>query len=295
MQKILIWVILLITAGLIGATFSIIGIALGAKISPAITSLVVIVAMAGIRTYEKNHQSENSLRNAVIGMVACAVGFGVAFFVIRNLRSPESPEMAFAKVESSIPLLASLKLKEPALYEQIKATSINSVKAHESQEETMNEVRSLISQYAIKKLPYVSDDILMAQERVDLAEMEDMQQKAPEKCVAAALGRPMGDIQPYLQPKTIEADSDAMDNLVRADRLDHPNVASANEVAGPLNQIVVRESARLGMDKASLLKALSGNGDLQTVCNVSIEFTRRLIALPQAHSAAIFRYLMAQQ
>lgn len=194
-------------------------------------------------------------------------------------------------LEASEPAYAALRVKQPAVYAQIKNDVAASLENGDPPSTLRSKMRQVISALYVTKLPKASDKNLILVAQILRDETEVLGKNDPSLCVAM-LGPQGADLGSSLPPDLTKRDQDMMTQVINGDDVSDPKTASQVEVQkfaiGAFQNIA--KTLRVPVQQAAAASQGKGPDDLK--CNVTSRLMSELTKLPDQEAAPMIRAIM---
>jgi hypothetical protein len=190
--------------------------------------------------------------------------------------------------------IEALKRQEPALYAKIKASLRAAREAGKSREVALANARDLLDDYIERKLPYLSNDVIV--ERFQL--LHDILQYLSSKnendiCADLALGIKRSGVQHYLPEGLVARDTANVTRIVATPRAQTAEMLPAEQFRNLTNAAFAHSAAVEGLDLEEVDTLLTGTGDPKKACRLMIGYFKAVVSLPPAESGPALRTLAA--
>lgn len=255
---------------------------------------ILIALLVGfiLNKYHKRREEKGqteSLSQALIMFLVASLSCIGGYYGVAYLRQQNAPEALMAAMEKQYPAYITLQTKEPEVYRKIKDVVIAGVKQNKTAEEINNSIQPILADYEKKKLPYVSDEILVRSVKADLNAAKELSHIAPEKCFNLLIGKPTGYVNNIIKQETLNEEMSVFNDVVIAPRIENPTIATAEESRNLVAPILIKESTVYNMPIDDIAKVFAGSYDPNRSCNYLLAVTQDLIALPTKTAAPIIR------
>jgi hypothetical protein len=199
----------------------------------------------------------------------------------------------FVELETSAPLYRTIRQREPTLYNQLRSELIASIKAKDTEEQTIMKVRSHLTAYVGANMHLVPDEVLVRVVDVSVQEARALGKSNPEMCVSLLNGEPIGDIRPFLPDELERAETAAMEELIIAPK-SMVRPAMTTEEASQLSlEIILRKSDETGVPFDDFVEVSTGKLEPARACAALVEFMAGITELPPHKAGAMYRSLLS--
>ena len=207
---------------------------------------------------------------------------------------PASQDGSAAAPADPTVYVESLKSEEPALYAKIKASLREDLKAGKSQGVALANVRDLLDDYIERKLPFLSDDVIV--ERFQL--LHDILSFLSGKgendiCANLALGIKRSGVQLYLPGELIARDTANVTRIVTAARDEAAAKLPLEEFKNMTNAAFARSASTAGIALEEVDTLLTGTGDPKKACMLMIGYFEAVVSLSPSEAGPALRTLAA--
>lgn len=237
--------------------------------------------------------SRSRLAGGIALLVAgSAVVGGLTYVVLDQPARRHTLDAGFREMERRFPVFATMRDKEPELYARIRERVGAIRAAGGGLDDVARQVRPLLAAAMLAKAPMVEDRLLAETLAASVAQAKELQDRHPDKCAALLLGRPVGDLTPYLSEASIRNEFRILEEVLRAPRIPAALVASEAEAIQVMAAVFQDVSVQTGIEPAQLGRLLAGEGADLDVCVAFIAFLERLRTLQPDVGMPACRYLI---
>ena len=193
------------------------------------------------------------------------------------------------------PLLRHQEHDRPT-YDRIMSELREGLLQGRSQAELIERVRVEMVSIVQKRLPRASDEAATQYMRVMVQEMTELRQQGGDLCYRFLFAQPGQslDLTRHVSANTMEADFEALSQVVRTSIVSPQPAPQQAEVAPRLEPVVAALAGRYGRDLALLQQPQAPGIDRDKLCAISIDMYSVILQLPIAESGKLIRYLLGQ-
>ncbi len=195
---------------------------------------------------------------------------------------------------AKIPLYAALKMCEPGVYEQLLSEFRSGVQQGRSMEELREKTLPLLKSVYRKRLPYGSDSALRSFAGLLLEQMKVLCSVDPALCYDYLWDEDHGaDVTRYFSRELIEKESAVMTEVIRSASEGTNQPPGRRQVEGQLQRVFASLAGRYGDDVGMLVDRERGKAHKARTCELTCEFYREILSLPEQDSGPLLRFIFA--
>jgi hypothetical protein len=231
---------------------------------------------------------------AVAIAAALTISFAIRPYALESYRQwyvDMRGDALMAQFEGDHPLYRTIREREPELYQQIRNAVLDGLKHNVSREELIIAARTPESEYLERTMHLVPDEQLIAIMRVTVDQAFALGATNPELCVDMLMGRPFGDIRPFIPDELEERELAAMEAFITAPKEPNRPILSEQEMMALGTEIVFAKSATTGIPVSDFASVIDGTLEPQKACVATAEFLDGVLELPPAQAGAYLRAL----
>lgn len=269
------WFSVLVMAG--GAMF---GGALGVGLAIALARL----APANVRL---------AITVACGALFAAGGAFGARYVYTLGEYSTATIEASLRGDPALVPLIDAWSQSDRASFDEFLASLATGADAGEGRERLIQRGRAAIVAATGPRLQLLDDATLVEFARVNIAELQALEQRRPQACHPMINNRPAGEIRPYISAQTAARERAVVIEAFRARPRARQTRLTPDQGRAAVQQVFAALDQRYGRDVLLMLPNASVQGNEERVCEVSAGFFEVIIDRPQAEAGPLMRFILS--
>lgn len=207
-----------------------------------------------------------------------------------RLKELENIEAEFAKN----PLFSTLKTHEPATYDRLISDIRSSLQQGRSQAELREKILPLLQSSLMQRLPHGSDSALRSFTDLVAEQMKVLQSIDPTLCYDYAYGNGRADMTKYFTKELQEKELLIMSEVIRSASGKTRKPPNETQIEKQRASVLASLTQRYGDDVQVLIDPELGKANKEKTCELTIEFYRTILELPERDSGALLRFVFAK-
>lgn len=211
------------------------------------------------------------------------------FLDVGYTKEAERFDKIYAELESQYPIFQSIKKNEPALYEKLSIMIDDGIYKRHNTATILYDTSLVIKDYAQKKIPFVSDDVLLEHTNVNVQIAKDLYAKDPKECVKLIRHTPSENLLNLIQTNTLERDIQSLNAIILSKQQSDLKIASEEEKLALINPIMMKHANAMHIDSKDIVSYIDGKQEPDKSCQFFIKIMEDILSLPPEQSALFLR------
>ncbi|AVF34781.1 hypothetical protein [Rahnella sikkimica] len=263
-----------------------------------VLSWVVLGALCGLLI--KVWRSKGIPRRIPVMIVLVVLIAGGELFYSMVIRPELAGKIEANKIDQALaelPLYATIKTQEPALYAQIRSNILKLRQEGKSQQDAINTVKPMVSVLLTQRISHAPDANVNEAMQVNLEEMQTLQARKDGSCFKFLYPQVDGGVNTaqVLPPELFRKDLNTMNDLLLATgsgQTEQPAAVSTERVIAMMAPVREALGNMYGEQLQMFSDLTKPDVDREKVCEISISLYSGILALQPADSAAILRQML---
>jgi hypothetical protein len=208
------------------------------------------------------------------------------------------PKLQLRNVEASLleeSAFRALKEHEPETFDQILAEVKGAMKDGKKPEQLRGLVRKHLAEMVEERLPSASNEAVTNYISATMVEVDELYERGDELCFEFLFPKDgkFIDASKYFSKEALQADLDALSEVIESSATDPQDVPQESEVMPELQPIMAELVAFYGEDFAQLQNPHAPGVDKRQACEITSSMYTKILDLPSENSGRILRFLIA--